>query len=157
MSTNGPGHPPKLTQAVHDFVVQELKNQNYIEAIVQAKGISRSSYYGWLKRGAEETLKGLDTIYTRFAYAVEVGKAEAQLALIGGIAHIAMHSQDEKLQLDGSKWIAERKHGRWNKTNKQISVDATKEDLAAMDDDELRHLMSQTFPGQTPDEEGSKE
>ena len=151
MGAHGP--ETTLTQGIIEFTVEALEKGNFIKPTMEAQGYSRSTYYHWLSLGVADIAAGNpDTIHARLS--IEVGKAQsrAELDIITRIVDIGRMSADDKTRFTTLSFILERKFGKWNKANKSVSVDATKEELAEMDDDELRHLMSQTFPGQTPDE-----
>lgn len=141
----------KLTQEVHDFTVDQLKQGNYVDVVMQAQGIARRNYYYWMKRGVDDAKADLESIYSRFAYDVAIAQASAQLDIINSIRGLGGLSVDEKVRFAALTWLAERKFGRWNKANKQVSVDLTKEELGDVDDEQLKHLLHQVF-GETPTE-----
>ena len=147
--------PTKLTQEVHDFTCEQLKKGNYVDVVMQSQGISRRNYYYWMQRGADEAKEGEESIYTRFAYDVAIAHATAQIDIINAIRGLGDMSADEKIRFAALTWLAERKFGRWNKANKQVSVDLTKEELGEIDEDQLKHLMGQVF-GETPKGESNE-
>lgn len=53
-SANRPGRPRKITQAVIDRVDAELRRGVYIETVADMVGISRDTFYRWLREGARE-------------------------------------------------------------------------------------------------------
>lgn len=93
------GRPTRLTPSVEKKVIKALKDGNYIETAAALAGISKSSIYEWLKRGAREIqrlednprarLKKEEEPFVRFSDAVEKAQAMAEardLSLIGQAA-----------------------------------------------------------------------
>src|SRR4051812_2957708 len=67
--------PTKLTPVVQEKIVQAIRAGNYAEISARAAGISPSSFYRWLERGEREP----DSLYARFAEAVRLAEAEAEV------------------------------------------------------------------------------
>ncbi|MDQ0417907.1 transposase [Croceifilum oryzae] len=107
------GRPEKLTDEIQQKIVDSLRMGNYIETAASYSGISKTTLYDWLKKGArEETGK-----YMVFSNAVQVAMAEAEMR---DVAVIAQASKDN---WQAAAWRLERKYpNRWGrKTQHEIS------------------------------------
>jgi hypothetical protein len=136
--------PSKLSAEVTDRVVQAVRAGNYADAACQAAGISPSTYYRWMSRGAQEP----GSEYARFREAVLRAEAEAEVYAVA-ILRRAM----------GEDWRAamaylERRHPtRWRahqytelvgKDGGPIQTQHTTLDLARLSDAELATLEELT-------------
>jgi hypothetical protein len=136
--------PSKLSAEVTDRVVQAVRAGNYADAACQAAGISPSTYYRWMSRGAQEP----GSEYARFREDVLRAEAEAEVYAVA-ILRRAM----------GEDWRAamaylERRHPtRWRtqqytelvgKDGGPIQTQHTMLDLARLSDAELATLEELT-------------
>jgi transposase len=142
--------PSKLSAEVTDRVVQAVRAGNYADAACQAAGISPSTYYRWMGRGAQEP----GSEYARFRKAVLRAEAEAEVYAVA-ILRRAM----------GEDWRAamaylERRHPtRWRthqctelvgKDGGPIHTQHTRLDLARLSDAELATLEELTARASLP-------
>ena len=130
------GRPTKLTPVVHERVVQAIRAGNYAEAAARAAGISPSTYYRWLERGAEEK-RG---IYRDFSDAVEQAEADAEVHA-AAVIRKAM-SDDWRAAL---AYLERRHPERWRRREKlELARDDGFEerglDLKKLSEEELRTL-----------------
>lgn len=107
------GRPEKLTPELQQKIVDALRLGNYIETAAAYAGVSKTTIYDWLKKGARSK-KGK---YKDFSNAVEKALAEAEMrdvALIGNAA---------KENWQAAAWRLERKFpARWGrKTQHEIT------------------------------------
>jgi transposase-like protein len=79
------GRPEKLISEIQQKIVDPLRMGNYIETASAYAGITKSTLYEWLKRGAREK-RGK---YKEFSNAVEKAMAEAERRDIALIAQSA--------------------------------------------------------------------
>jgi transposase len=133
--------PTKLTPELQERIVKAVRAGNYAEAAARANGISASTYYRWLQRGALND----SGAYRDFGEAVRQAEAEAEVHAVA-ILRRAM----------GEDWRAalaylERRHpGRWRRhtstelTGKDggpLRTESTPAiDLKNLTDEELRLL-----------------
>lgn len=142
--------PSKLSAEVTDRVVQAVRAGNYADAACQAAGISPSTYYRWMSRGAQEP----GSAYATFRDAVLRAEAEAEVYAVA-ILRRAM----------GEDWRAamaylERRHPtRWRthhqtelvgKDGGPIQTQHTVLDLARLSDAELATLEELTARASLP-------
>ena len=69
----------KLTPELIEKLIPSIEAGNYIETVCQAHGISRNTYYLWLKKGESAKAK---TIYRYFYDMVKDAEARAEARLI---------------------------------------------------------------------------
>ncbi|MDQ0417577.1 transposase-like protein [Croceifilum oryzae] len=107
------GRPEKLTPEIQQKIVDSLRMGNYIETAAAYSGISKSTLYDWLKKGAREE----NGKYKNFSDAVQKAMAEAEMR------DVAVISQASKENWQASAWRLERKYpNRWGrKTQHEIS------------------------------------
>lgn len=101
----GPGRPTKLTPELQERVAAHVAAGAYVETAVAACGISKTSFYEWLRRGAEEN----EGPHREFLDAVEKAQAEAELKDLENITRAAAEGNWQ-----ASAWRLERKFpDRW--------------------------------------------
>lgn len=109
----GPGRDTKLTPELQEQICDKIRHGNYVEIAVRACGISRATFYNWLKWGnAYRNNTALHTFeeYSRFLDAVEAAEADAEALSLARLAKFA--EGDPKVDM----WRLERKHAeRWGK------------------------------------------
>lgn len=97
----------KLTPELIEKMIPAIEVGNYIETVCQAHGISKNTYYLWLKKGESAKTK---TIYRYFYDAVRNAEARAEARLI--------EEWREKLQdspKDYKDFLERRYPERWGK------------------------------------------
>ena len=97
----------KLTPELIEKLIPSIEAGNYIETVCQAHGISRNTYYLWLKKGESAKAK---TIYRYFYDMVKDAEARAEQRLI--------EEWREKLQVSPTNYkdFLERRYPeRWGK------------------------------------------
>jgi transposase len=132
--------PTKLSPEVRERVVNAVRAGNYFEAAARAAGISESTLYRWLERGAEEK-RG---VYRDFREAVRRAEAESEVHAVAVIRR-AM-SDDWRAALA----LIERRHPeRWRRRETtEVIGDGDRAargrrsalDLSRLTDDEIRTL-----------------
>src|SRR5688572_8306482 len=83
------GRPSLLTPAVTRVIVKVIKAGNYVETAVAAAGISKETFYDWLKKGGKEA----SGPHRDFSDAVEKAKAEAEMRDVAIIDKAAKSGQ----------------------------------------------------------------
>ncbi len=73
--------PTKLTPEVQDRIVKAIRAGNYFQAAARAAGISESTHYRWLERGAEEK----QGAHRDFREAVSRAEAESEVHAVAVI------------------------------------------------------------------------
>ncbi|MFN3323431.1 MAG: hypothetical protein ACK5AZ_08045 [Bryobacteraceae bacterium] len=102
------GRPTKLTPEIQKVIVDAINAGGFIETSVTLAGISRDTFYEWLKRGNREK----SGIYRDFTDAIKKALASAEthyMALIGRAA---------KTQWQAAAWMLERRFRQnWAKSS----------------------------------------
>lgn len=108
--------PAKLTPDVQAKVAEMLRAGNHVEAAAEAAGISRATFYAWLKRA--ESKRAADRPYREFAAAVEQAQAEAEARLVVLISRAGAKSWQ------AAAWLLERQHPeRWGRPSERTRDD----------------------------------
>ena len=79
------GRPTKLTAAVQKAICESIRGGNYADISAQAAGITKQTFYDWLKRGAAG-----DQPYSDFADSVQKARAIAQKHMVQTIQDAAI-------------------------------------------------------------------
>ena len=100
------GRPTKLTSEVAARICRALRAGVYIETAAVLAGISRSTFYYWMKRAA----KSEPSIYRQFSDTVEGAMAHAEVRDVAIIAEAA------KTKWRAAAWRLERRYAsRWGR------------------------------------------
>lgn len=161
------GRPSKLTMELQEEVVKHLRTGNYIETVSALVGISKNTFYDWLKRGAREIqrveqnsrarIRKDEQKYVDFSDAVKKAMAHAEVRDVTLIAKAG----DKNWQ--ASAWRLERKHpDKWGRKERQTIEHMGKDggaietkntlDLSALSDKELAQLERLISKGSEPDD-----
>lgn len=89
----------KLTENTQATIVRSLRAGNYVETAAAAAGISKSTLYDWLRRGA----RAKSGAHKEFADAVANAQAEGEQSMVAIIAAAAGN------QWQAAAWHLERK------------------------------------------------
>lgn len=101
--------PTKLTQEVHDLIVEAVRAGNYYEVAARAAGVEASTFYKWMKRGRE----GKGKRYVEFFHAVEQARAEAERESVEIVRNAA-----KKDWAAASWWLERIAPARWGRRDK---------------------------------------
>ena len=110
------GRKSKLTEEVHKQIVDAIKVGNNVTAVVDYIGISRETYYEWIRRGIKEREAGKTTIYSAFADEVERAPAFAE------VFHVQNIYKAAKTNPYFSKWWLEHKRPREYSSHSTVEV-----------------------------------
>lgn len=116
------GRPAKLTDELLSEIVENIRIGAYVETAAAAAGLSKDTFYRWLKRGrraldkleksgemAEE-----DEIYAHFSDAIKKAQADAEMRDVALIARAAQTTWQ------AAAWRLERKFpDRWGQKVRQ--------------------------------------
>lgn len=80
------GRPPGITDAQTAAIVVAIKAGAYVETAIVAAGVKKSTFYGWLKRAAEDEEKHRKSVYMKFADEIRLALATAELELLRKVA-----------------------------------------------------------------------
>ncbi|MNS51706.1 hypothetical protein D3C72_843960 [compost metagenome] len=156
MASNKPrgGRPTIISDAIVKQIEQALLSGAFVETACDFAGISRETFYAWLKRGAAERnrrdalkkpidkLKGKELEreiarrreedpYLRFSDTVKKTQADAEVGLL---AQIASHGKES---WQANAWILERKfpdrYGVKRKVQVEIDAEVRKQHERALD------------------------
>lgn len=110
------GEPKLLTAELQDRIAEHLKEGHGGTEAARLAGISKSSYYEWLKQAREDEAAGLETVYTRFAEVVAEAEAELEHT---NLARIRAAAESGPKGWTASAWLLERRFpGRWSLRNR---------------------------------------
>ena len=119
------GQKSKITPELIELIVEHLKEGNYDMVAAQAAGITRQTFYRWIREGK----KNKEGIYFDFYLAVEKAKAEGETELLHTIRKASSRSWT------AAAWILERSRPqRW-------SLHKAKETAAKHWESEIRGLL----------------
>jgi hypothetical protein len=109
--------PIEPTDEIQEKICNALRAGNYIEAAAPYAGISKDTFYKWLRHGAEAKRKTPKAIihqpFIKLADAVEKAMAEAE---VRDVATIAKASSS---QWQAAAWKLERKYpSRWGRKDR---------------------------------------
>lgn len=100
------GRPEKLTPEIQTVIVSSILAGGYVETAAAFAGISKTTFYEWMKKGAKAS-KGK---YHDFSNAVKKAQAEAELRDVMVVNRAAQSSWQ------AAAWKLERKYpDRWGR------------------------------------------
>lgn len=142
---NKSGRPTKLTPELQELICNYIRNGNYVETAAAAAGLHRSTFYDWLKTGAQQE----SGIYKDFADAVNEAVAQSEINDLRIIEEAAKAGAWQ-----AAAWRLERRfNSHWGRKDK-LSADVKSEHLDKEEliieqrltaDAEARELLRQLF------------
>lgn len=120
------GAPSKLTPELIETLVNVLNRGSYVETAAAHCGISKTTYYSWARKGAEERRHILSgkrprksfALYLEMLDAVEKAMADAELRDLKVISQAAL----EQGQWQAAAWKLERRNpSKWGRTRHEIT------------------------------------
>lgn len=90
------GSSPKLTEELIEKIATAMRNGAYVETAVAYCGISKDTFYRWLRMATKDSEKGL---YRALSYAIEKAWAEAEMKDIEAITK-AVEGTPDQLAVD---------------------------------------------------------
>lgn len=100
----------KLTPEIQRRIVALLRAGNFVDITAQAVGITKETFYQWMKRGARSGAS--DAPYAAFAEEVTAAQAQAESRAVAVIAKAAEH------HWQAAAWYLERRApARWGRTS----------------------------------------
>lgn len=111
----------KLTPELQEQILEHLKLGMYDTIAAEAVGISRQTFYRWIRRGKEER----EGLYYDFAQAIEQGKAIGEADLLATIKRASNRTWQ------AAAWILERSRPeRWAlQKSKENAVEFWKKEI----------------------------
>ena len=98
----------KLTPELLRRLTMLLRAGNFVEVATEAVGITKETFYQWLKRGQRDT----EGVYHEFATEVHAARAQAECRAVAVIAKASEH------HWQAAAWFLERSApGRWGRTS----------------------------------------
>lgn len=114
------GRPTSLTPALQSKVISAIKAGAYVETAAAFAGISKDTFYAWLRKGAKESP---GQPYREFSDAVEEAQVFSELNDLRVIDQAAA-----KGQWQAAAWRLERKFPqRWGRRQEVDLGESTKE------------------------------
>lgn len=99
-----PGGPPlKLTDEIHDKIVEVVASGCVMETAAAYAGINAWTFKTWLRNGRDGLKEGRNNRYTRLVAAIEEARANAE---VGRVARVAKAGINGEWQADA--WWLER-------------------------------------------------
>lgn len=96
------GRKTKLTEDISEGICAILSFGGYVETAAAAVGVSKKTFYEWLKRGDPDGTRAVDAPYRAFREQIEKSRAEGESALVAVIRNAAV--KDWK----AAAWMLER-------------------------------------------------
>lgn len=136
------GRPSKLTPENKSALLACIKLGNYVEVSCETVGISKNTYYEWIKKAEKAREQGRTNEYTEF---------QDELTRAQGIAEINMVKKiSENEDWKAQAWILARRHNeRWGKPDEAPSITAK---ATQNEDNSLQIEVVYGAPPQEPDE-----
>jgi predicted site-specific integrase-resolvase len=122
----------KLNQEKTDLMVSFIEEGNYDMVAAQAAGITRQTFYRWIRRGKDEH----EGIYYDFAQAVESAKARGEVNLLKTVKAASTRSWQ------AAAWMLERSRpARWSlRKPKENAIQHWQNEISQMiKDKEITH------------------
>lgn len=121
------GRPTKLTPELQEEMIKVIQAGNYVETACAFVGLSKNTFYDWLKRAARETerlaknprarMKKSEAPYVEFSDAVKRAQGQAEVRDVLLIAKAAEHVWQ------AAAWRLERKFpDRWGRRSPHEEV-----------------------------------
>lgn len=108
------GRPIQLTEELQTTIIENIKIGAYVETAAASAGISKNTFYDWLKRGARARQAGdwpeEEDQFVRFSDAIKKAIADAEIRDVALIARAA------QVNWTAAAWRLERKFpNRWGR------------------------------------------
>jgi len=106
------GRPTKLNEELIKQFESYLLMGNYVETVCEALGVSRDTYYNWIKEGDlnPDSLQGI------FSDTIQKARAQAEINLVKNVG-------DGKERWQGAGFILERsRRERWARINEKDQI-----------------------------------
>lgn len=108
------GRPTKLNDDLQKVIVDSIKAGAYVETAAAFAGISKDTFYNWMRRGA----KAQTGRYRQFSDAVQKAQAESEMRDVASI------SQASRIHWQAAAWRLERKFPeRWGRKEFRGTLD----------------------------------
>ena len=105
------GAPTKISAEIIDQIINSIKLGAYIETACAYAGVSKDTFYRWLKKAARS---GKDSLYSRLSDAVEKAQAESELRSL-----MILEKASQEGQWQAAAWRLERKFpDKWGRREK---------------------------------------
>lgn len=101
------GSSPKLTKEIIEKITTAMRNGAYVETAVAYCGISKDSFYRWLRMANTDSENGL---YRALSYAIERAWAEAEMKDVEAITK-AVEGSPDQLAIDENGRVITDAHG----------------------------------------------
>ncbi len=122
------GRPCKLTPELQERIVQVIATGNYVETAAAFAGISKDTFYNWMKKGA----RGEGAKFVAFSDAIQKALAQAE------IVDVAMIARAAESQWQAAAWRLERRNPeRWGRRDRLTVTEAEPIDWSLVPDDVL--------------------
>lgn len=144
---NGIGHQAGngtyLTPELHAAFIKAIRKGNYITTVCKSLGISRFTYYGWMRKGEPEDVTDADgnvigtvypdTRYGRFHRDMDNAQAGAE---INAVEAMTSHFEDDWRA--AAEFLARKFPERWNP---KVAVELTGKDGGPVEIDSKREAL----------------
>jgi len=144
MSTRQPWRPTKLT---HELISQAdtlLRAGNWVDTVAQMLGVTRRTFYNWLKRGEEEALRLEDggdmdedeNIFADFFHTVERARAFAEVNSV----RVLRTGASQRIEGDWKAslaWLERARPDRWGKRQIEQKLTIAKEEPSRLPVEDL--------------------
>lgn len=118
------GRPTKLTAELQEEMVSIIRGGNYVETACAFVGITKETFYQWLRRAAKERerlsknprfrMKESEAIYVEFSDAIKKAQSQAEIRDVLIIGKAAEHTWQ------AAAWRLERKFpAKWGRGRRE--------------------------------------
>lgn len=129
------GSTPKLTLELIESIALPIRHGAYVETAVALAGVSRDTFYRWLKQGNKE---GGDKLTRLLSDTIKKAMAEAEIRDLAVIDQAAQSGE-----WTAAAWRLERKHpDRWGR-KARVQLEHTGSEDSPAGGQTLKHLSEQ--------------
>ena len=103
---------------IGEDIITAIKAGNYLHVAAAFAGVSKDTYFDWMKRGARDIRAGRETVYARFSAGVDQALAHAEVHSVAAIRGAT------KENWQAAAWLLERRHpDRWGR---HVTIDLSR-------------------------------
>lgn len=127
------GRPTKLTPELQNEICGLLGKGNFVETVCDFVGLSKNTFYDWIKRGERAWKVDIDGGFVEFSDAVKKAITFVEMQTMGELKAGGMNWQ-------AKAWWLERRHpDKWGTRGKNTNVNVNV-DMSALSDEMINKL-----------------
>jgi transposase len=106
------GRPTKLTPELQAEIAELLKKGNFVETVCDYLGLSKNTFYDWVRRGERGWQVDIDAGYVEFSDAIKKAISEVEQSTVEDL-------REGPLNWQAKAWWLERRHpDKWGNRQK---------------------------------------